>query len=166
MAIQASQIKDQIENELTHVSHETVVDHIRQLLVIPHIVMRQWDYGEPETVYPCWSALEHPNSNTCICYSEHGFGPTYPWGLVNLKGNQNEMSMGMDSAWFPCFVETYLDSFVSAELPIWRVIQDGAPISDESDWDSTWKEVYLLRETNKSSRYDCGHSVEYQRSEI
>lgn len=167
MGIQATDISRMIETELAQVSDSRVVDHIRSLMVSQYVVMRGWDYGEPGTEYPCWSVLEHEPSRTGIAYSEYGFGPSYPWGLVNLSGPDKYMSMGMDSAWYPCFVETYFESRASSELPVWRVFRSvdgsypGEPITDESDWESTWEEVYRLRESNKDQRFNYHHSVEY-----
>ena len=139
MNISADKILKLVEEELSTINDSRVIKHIRSLLGTPVIFMRQWDYGEPNTKYPCWSVLNHVSSNTGIAYSEHGFGPTYPWGLVFLTGDENCMSMGMDSGWFPSFVEAYFDSQASCELPIWRVFKrvdeayPGVPITDESD---------------------------------
>jgi len=167
LTVDANNLLSAIETELDQVSDPRVVQHIRSLLVVPSVVMRPWDYGEPDTEYPCWSVLEHQKSNTGVAYSEYGFGPSYPWGLVKVDGPKDSMSMGMDCAWYPCFVEAYFESFASADLPIWRVFRSGddpypgEPISDESDWDSTWAEVYRLREEDKDHKYNCHHSVSY-----
>lgn len=163
----AEKILSAIETELEQVSDLRVVRHIRSLIVTPAVVMRPWDYGDEDIEYPCWSVLEHEKSNTGVAYSEYGFGPSYPWGLVALTGSRDDMSMGMDCGWYPCLVEAYFESFASADLPIWRVFRSGdcpypgEPISDESDWDSTWAEVYRLREQDKSHKYNCHHSVSY-----
>ena len=121
MSITAKQVSQLIDTELEFVSDVRVIDHVRSLLVAPQIVQRFWNYGEPDTKYPCWSVLQHESSNTEIAYSEFGFGPTYPWGLVFMSGSEDEMAMGMDSAWFPCFMEAYFESKAACELPIWRV---------------------------------------------
>ena len=167
VTIDADKLLSEIEEELNQVSDLRVVQHIRSLIVTPVVVMRPWDYGEPDTEYPCWSVLKHEESNTGIAYSEFGFGPSCPWGLVALDGPTDSMSMGMDSGWFPCFVEEYFDSFASTDLSIWQVFRSGdipypgEPVSDESDWDSTWEEVYRLRDEDKNHQYNCHHSVSY-----
>lgn len=153
-------------------SDNRVRHHVQSLLIEPKLLMRQWDYGDEGITYPCWNVLEHKASNTAICYSEYGFGPTYPWGLTFLKGDINTMSIGMDSGWFPIFLETYFESFAADELPIWRVFRQlgddypGEPLTEESDSESTWKKVYELRESDKHNRYNHAHSVEYKKSEI
>ena len=54
--------------------------------------MRGWDFGEPGQKFPCWIVLDHLPTNTCIAYCENGFGPSYPWGLLFIKGQH--LSMG------------------------------------------------------------------------
>ena len=172
VTISTDEILDLIHTELATVSDSRVVQHVCSLLVKPHVVLRQWDYGKELDSYPCWSVFEHRWSNTSISYSEFGFGPAYPWGLVSIAGSKSDMSMGMDSSWFPIFVETYFESKAVYELPIWRVFRrsgyedSGQPITAESDYDSTWDEVTKLRESDKSALYYCSHSIEYKKSEI
>jgi hypothetical protein len=55
--------------------------------------------------------LEHTESNTGIAYSEGGFGPHDPWGLVSLSGDH--MGVGMDASWY-----TTLESAMRAS-PAW-----------------------------------------------
>ncbi len=169
MSINKEKLNSLVNSELQHVSDERVINHIREKLVSSVVIMRPWDYGEAGAEYPCWSILNDINSNTGICYSEYGFGPMFQWGLVSLTGPRNDMSMGMDSGWFPNLMEAYFDSMAS-DLDIWRVFKSdngdypGNAVSAESDWDSIWKEVYRLRESNNSSSYYCHHSIEYKRS--
>jgi len=108
--------------------------------------------------------LVHPASNTGIAYSEFGFGPRTPWGLLFLEGTEH-MSMGMDSGWFSHFLDAYFDSKAVTELPIWRVFQNegqgsrGNPITQQGTWDATWAEVMRLRIEQPSSRFDCSQDV-------
>lgn len=125
--------------------------------------MRGWDYGDPDA-YPCWLVLAHKASNTGIAYSEHGFGPAMPWGLLFLEGAEN-MSMGMDSGWFKHFLDAYFDSMAASELPIWRVFERqgsdfyGIPVTHESTWDTTWAEIERLRSEHPELIYNCWQSV-------
>lgn len=168
MAINAEAILTLVEAELASVSDRRVVDHIRSLIVPPRVVMRRWDYGEPGTRYPCWSVLEHAPSESGIAFCESGFGPSSPWGLVSLSESPDERSIGVDYAWYPIFLDAYFESMACTELPIWRVFKGGYsgnpgdPMTEESDWDSTWRRVYELREADDSTNYDCDHSIEYK----
>ena len=121
MKLNAANLKTQIDLELDRLSDERVLKHIRQHLIPPTVVMRDWDYGDIGQKYPCWTVLEHPSTNTGIAYCEEGFGPDHPWGLVFLSGAH--MSTGMDSGWFRSFLGAYFDSQPVTELPIWRVFK-------------------------------------------
>lgn len=74
----------------------------------PYTVERGWDYGKISERFICWTVLEHPPSNTAIAYCEQGFGPSNPWGLVFLTGEQ--MGIGMDSGWFSTLESAMRDS--------------------------------------------------------
>lgn len=167
MAIDANTIKMSVDRELDQVSDVRILSHVRALRVEPKEVLRKWDYGRPEEKYICWSVLEHYKSNTSIAHCENGFGPKCPWGLVCLKGSDQEMSMGMDSGWFPTFLEAYFESFASADLPIWRVIKTDTsgsrhPITRENTWEETWERISELRKADPKSRYDCDHIIEFK----
>jgi hypothetical protein len=166
MPITTASLDALIEAELSTLTDERVVHHVRSLLVAPYPQSRKWDYGAADAAFPCWVVLVHKASNTGIAYSEFGFGPRSPWGLLSLGAGH--VSMGMDSGWFRWFLDAYFDSFASTELPIWRVFErktdayPGNPITAESDWDATWREVERLRGAHPGGRYDCGQNV-YQR---
>ena len=157
-----------IEAELSRLQDQRVVSHIRSLLVPPSSILREWDYGAPEESYPCWAVLDHAKSNTGIAYCEFGFGPRSPWGLVALSGSSN-MSIGMDCGWFQSFIEAYFESFAATDLPIWRVFKadeesgSGVAVTEESDWNATWKEVERLRAENPTSRFHCTHNISFPR---
>jgi hypothetical protein len=160
MSVSAKSIQGLLAAELRDIDDPRVTEHIQSLLVHPEPQVREWDYGEPGTAYPCWMVLANPRSKVGIAYCEHGFGPRAPWGLLFLEGG----SMGMDSGWFEHFLQAYFESSAS-ELPIWRVFRNdgsgfpGTPISDEASWDETWKEVEHLRREKPDLRFDCWQSV-------
>lgn len=125
MPVTPTQIRSLVETELAELHDERVKSHIQSLLVEPTMLQREWDYGVPGQTYPCWSVLNHIESNTGIAFCEFGFGPRSPWGLVMLSGAEH-MSLGMDAGWFETFLEAYFDSRAITDLPIWRVFkQDG-----------------------------------------
>ena len=97
-----------VEAEVAKVADPALVAAIKSLLVMPYPVEREWDYGEPDVRYTCWTVLEHPPSNTGIAYCGAGFGPAAPWGLVFLSGEH--MSIGMDCAWYGNLEDAMRDS--------------------------------------------------------
>ena len=97
-----------VRKELDHITDPEILNRIRELLVAPHSVERDWDYGHVGERFICWTVLEHPPSNTGIAYCEQGFGPSNPWGLVFLSGEY--MSIGMDCGWFSTLESAMRDS--------------------------------------------------------
>jgi hypothetical protein len=53
--------------------------------------------------------LEHTPSGTGVAYSEQGFGPRYPWGLLWISGKY--LSMGMADAWYDSLEDAVRESF-------------------------------------------------------
>lgn len=167
MPVTASVLKTLIENELAGVSDARVVQYIRGMLVEPHIVLRNWDYGEPGQQYPCWTVLRDTQSGGGIAYCEYGFGPRCPWGLMwGLGHEERNRSMGMDSVWYPTFLDAFFESVAGVDLPIWKVIRveaDGTrtPLTDEGAWDATWHRISELRTRDPAGRFECGHSINF-----
>jgi hypothetical protein len=96
----SNKIEVLVEQELAKIPDHHLVAAIRKLMVKPYPVERAWDYGSEDENYICWTILEHPPSNTGIAYCESGFGPSNPWGLVSLSGEDKDMRIGMDCNWF------------------------------------------------------------------
>jgi hypothetical protein len=76
------------------------------------------------------------------------------------------MSMGMDSGWFPTFLDAHFESSVATKLPIWRVFRTAStgyrePITEENTWEATWARVTECREADSASRYDCDHNIKH-----
>jgi hypothetical protein len=107
MAVTAAKIQALVELELTGLRDDLLASRVRSLLVPSQIKMLEWDYGEPEQTYPCWSVLNHRERNVGIVYSEFGFGPERAWGLVWLSGAHT--GIGMDSGWFDTFMDAFTD---------------------------------------------------------
>src|ERR1700722_3078895 len=94
----ANEVSSLVSEELTRITDAALLARIRELLVVPYPVERDWDYGRVGERFTCWTVLEHPPSNTGIAHCPQGFGPSDTWGLIFLSGEH--MGIGMDSAWF------------------------------------------------------------------
>jgi hypothetical protein len=108
MSKTADDIRGIVETEIAKISQPDLVALIRKLAAPIRCEQRGWDYGKPNEEYPCWIFAEHPESNTAFAYTEHGFGPSSPWGLLFIKGPP--MSMGMDSGWFVSLEDLFRES--------------------------------------------------------
>jgi hypothetical protein len=97
----ASDISSLVEAEIGRIVQSELVEVIRNHLVEPRMELRDWDYGEDSEQFECWIVCEDWQSNNAIAYCDQGFGPTYPWGVLSLKGEQ--LSMGPDGGWFATF---------------------------------------------------------------
>ena len=104
----STDINSIVSEELKHITDATLLNRIQEMLVTPHPVERDWDYGRIGERFTCWTVLEHQPSNSGIAYCAEGFGPRDPWGLVSLSGEY--MSIGMDSGWFPTLEAAMRDS--------------------------------------------------------
>ena len=96
--LSADAISSLVRQHLENITDPALQNRTRALLVTPYPVERDWDYGHIGERFTCWTVLEHPPSNTGVAYCEQGFGPSNPWGLVFLSGE--DMGIGMDSGWF------------------------------------------------------------------
>jgi hypothetical protein len=166
MTVDAKNLKLLIEGDLARVHDTRVVSHIRAMLLEPYAIMRNWDYGPQGQQYLCWMVLEDKVTGAEVGYCDEGFGLKCPWGLVNSGVDDSDKSMGMDSGWFPNFIDVYFESSACTTLPIWRVFRtepDGtkAPFTAEGGWDATWREVMQLRASDPTHRYDCDHAISY-----
>jgi hypothetical protein len=104
MAITSDAITELIERELSTLSDDRVIAHVRGMLIQPYSILRTWDYGEKGQQYHCWMVLEDNETAAEIAYCEFGFGPKCPWGLVSSADAPDHQHMGMDSGWYTSFV--------------------------------------------------------------
>jgi hypothetical protein len=163
MPVDPEKLKSLIERELANVRDDRVVQHVQSLLIEPRPEFRDWDYGAPNQQYLCWVVLDH-HSGTSIAYCEEGFGPRSPWGLISSDWRHG--TMGMDSAWYPIFMEAYFESFASADLPIWRVFSmdtgwPGNPLTGELSWDAAWQQCEASKRENPGPRFGVHHMIVY-----
>jgi len=104
----AADVRSIVEAEIAKITQPDLVSRIRELLVAVRCEYRAWDYGGPDEKYPCWIFAEHSESNTAFAFTQHGFGPSSPWGLLFITGDH--LSMGMDSGWFISLEDLFRES--------------------------------------------------------
>lgn len=106
-----STVRSLVSEEMTKISDEKLKRALNDYLMAPRACLLDWDYGHihtefPEPRYPSFIVAEFPESGTGIAYSEYGFGPRYPWGLIWLK----QLRYGMDSGWFASLEAAFRES--------------------------------------------------------
>ena len=103
-----------VDEELARITDADLQQRVRDLLVAPYAVERDWDYGPLGQRFTCWTVLEHSPSNTGIAYCQEGFGPGDPWGIVYLSGKH--MNIGMDCSWFPTLETAMRESSAASDI--------------------------------------------------
>jgi hypothetical protein len=106
------------ERELQSIKDPVVAEALRNRILEPKPHLRHWDYGEDGEQLRCWTIALDAASDTAIVYSEHGFGPAEPWGVVSLTN----LWFGMDSGWFRRLEDAFVESYLASVLPIWNVV--------------------------------------------
>ena len=137
-------IEDFVKSEIEGITNPIVRNALECILVSPKQHLRKWDYGSNDVRFICWTIAVDKESDTAIVYSEYGFGPETPWGLVS----ESELYFGMDFAWFKTLQECFLDSKMANDLPIWKVEREIDSFNQEVIADNlTLKEAFDNRDS-------------------
>lgn len=123
MPCTADDVAALVAREVAAIADADVREAVRGRMITPARHLRDWDYGAPGERYPCWTVATDPESDSAIVYSEHGFGPSQPWGIVALS----VAAFGMDAGWFSRLEDAFVGSFLARDLPIWDVVAETGP---------------------------------------
>lgn len=107
MPITFADVKALLDTELARIAQPDLVARISELLVPIRHEQIGCDYGAPGQTHPCWIVAHDPETNLAFAYSEHGFGPAYPWGMFWYGPDQ---SMGMDNVWYLSLEDVFRES--------------------------------------------------------
>jgi hypothetical protein len=75
-------------------------------LVVPRQEMRQWDWSRENVQFPTWVIAESQRYDYGIVYTENGFGPEHPWGLVF----SSHTNFGADYCWYASLESAFAES--------------------------------------------------------
>lgn len=154
----AAEIRELVAAQLAAIDDETVREGLRACLVDPELHVREWDYGTAGQVFDCWYVAKDPDTAMALAYSEHGFGPRNPWGIVGTS----DRAFGMDSGWFRRLEDAFVDA-LGDELPIWDLVVREADGADRVLAAArTLREAYALREQRSAGDADRSHHVVYR----
>ena len=111
-----SNIKSLIKEQISRIKDPLVKTALEEALIEPTDDLREWDYSTTGELFECWNIVIDKTRNTSIVYSEFGFGPKNPWGIVSAA----DKYFGTDSDWFDNLKDCFLETFIAADLPIWH----------------------------------------------
>jgi len=144
--------------ELTSIADSVVRDALRARLVLPQRHLRNWDYGPEGQQFPCWTIALDPVSDTAIVYSQYGFGPDSPWGIVFISN----LWFGMDSGWFSRLEDAFVESYLASDLPIWNVVKNDGLTTEVVASSLTMDDAFMRRDVVQAQRPESVFHVVYR----
>jgi hypothetical protein len=129
-----------------------------ELAVEPEVGKLKWDYGNE--IFECFIVFKDIHTDTGIVYSEFGFGPKNPWGLVFLS----QMRSGMDSGWFNNLFDCFMDTPSAGDLPIWILSKtngDGDMTVIEKGM--TIDQAFSMRDNRRDNPKDRSFVISYEK---
>lgn len=95
-----------VEAEVSKITDVGFVQGLQTFLVEPRLEMRTWGWQRPLVDYPVWIVAESTLYDYGIAFSDYGFAPEHPWGLVFLS----HRGFDADYCWYSTLEEAYRDS--------------------------------------------------------
>lgn len=102
----SGEIEAIVNAEVARFSDGGLAESFRRFVVAPRHEPRIWDWAPGALEFPTWVVAESQRYNYGIVYSENGFGPQSPWGLVF----SSERNFGADYCWYSSLETAFLDS--------------------------------------------------------
>ncbi len=119
MITSVEQMSALVSQEISRIQDPVVRLALEDLIVPPTPQEREWYFGGPGETILCWSVIKHLAHDTGIVYSDFGFGPAKPWGLVFLS----RMTTGDESTWFESLERVFYETYAAGDLRIWSLIK-------------------------------------------
>jgi len=108
----AEDIRLLVEGAVREISDATVTEGLKSFLVAPRREMRTWDWQKPHAQYPVWVVAESSQYDYGIVFSDYGYAPEHPWGLV-FSSHDN---FDADYCWCPSLEQAYKESRLVEEF--------------------------------------------------
>ncbi|MCU0732292.1 MAG: hypothetical protein MUE84_12000 [Hyphomonas sp.] len=107
-----AEIESVVDLAVRGFSDPKLADAIRGFLIAPRREIRVWNWAPGDLRFPVWVIAESTRFDYGIVYSENGFGPHHPWGLVFSSASD----FGADYCWFSSLEAAFLDSRLLEEF--------------------------------------------------
>ena len=101
-----------VAQQMSSIQNTEIVDALRSFLVPPRLEMRVWDWTKERLEFPTFVVAESQRYNYGIVFSDNGFGPDSPWGLVFSSAR----NFDADYCWYATLEEAFLESRLSEEF--------------------------------------------------
>jgi hypothetical protein len=101
-----------VEEQVRKIGDPTITEGLKTFLILPRQEMRIWDWQKPYAKYPVWVVAESSQYDYGIVFSDYGFAPERPWGLV-FSSHDN---FDADYCWYPSLEEAYKESRLVEEF--------------------------------------------------
>lgn len=108
----ADEIRVLVEGAIGVINDSFIAEGLRAFLIPPRQQMRTWDWEKPYVKYPVWVVGASSHYDYGIAFSDYGFAPELPWGLVFSSGD----NFDADYCWFPTLEKAYRDSQLIEEF--------------------------------------------------
>ena len=95
-----------VEREMQKITDAGVLQGIRTFLIAPRAEMRMWGWEKTPADFPVWIVAESSRYDYGIAFSDYGFAPEHPWGLVFLSHHDFDA----DYCWYSTLEDAYKDS--------------------------------------------------------
>jgi hypothetical protein len=106
------QIRSLVESGIGEINDSLIAEGLKTFLIPPRVQMRTWDWQKPYVKYPVWVVAESSQYDYGIVFSDYGFAPEHPGGLV-FSSHDN---FDADYSWFPTLEKAYRDSRLIEEF--------------------------------------------------
>lgn len=101
-----------VEGAVKEIGDATIAEGLKSFLVLPRRELRTWDWQRPHAQYPVWVVAESSLCDYGIVFSDYGFAPEHPWGLVfSSHGN-----FDADFCWYSGLEQAYEESRLIEEF--------------------------------------------------
>jgi hypothetical protein len=102
----ADEVRVDVDREVQKIDDASLLQGIKTFLITPRVEMRTWGWEKIPADYPVWIIAESSRYDYGIAFSDYGFAPEHPWGLVFLS----HRNFDADYCWYSTLEDAYKDS--------------------------------------------------------
>ena len=108
----AAEVRLLVEGAAEKITDPDIAKGLRAFLIPPRQELRTWNWHKPYVQYSVWVVAESSQHDYGIVFSDYGFAPECPWGLVFSSHNDFDA----DYCWYPSLEQAYRESRLREEF--------------------------------------------------